>query len=63
VAQESITKVPKQELTKQAKMFFFLLSSSDGLARYCKNLSQWFTHKTAAYYSEQCTVPLLFHNF
>ena len=38
------------------KMFFFLLSSSDGLARYCKNLSQWFTHKTAAYYSEQCTV-------
>jgi len=26
-------------------------------------LSQWFSQKTAAFYTEQCTSPLLFHNF
>jgi len=36
--------------------------SSDGLARYCVNLSQWFTHETAAFRMEQCTTLLLFHN-
>ena len=25
-------------------------------------LSQWFSHKTAAFYTEQCTSPSLFHN-
>ena len=43
--------------------FFFLLSSSDGLAQYCVNFSWWFTHKTAAFYTEQCTTLSLFHNF
>jgi len=43
--------------------FFFLLLSSDGLAPYCVNLSRWFTHETAAFYTEQCTTPSLFHNF
>ena len=41
--------------------FFFL--SSDRLAQYCVNLSCWFTHETAAFSTEQCTTPLLFHNF
>jgi len=43
--------------------FFLLLSSSDGLAHYCVNLSRWFMHETAAFYTEQCTTPSLFHNF
>ena len=51
------------ESSKTAKMFFFLLLSSDGLAKYCVNLSCWFTHETAAFYTEQCTTPSLFHNF
>ena len=64
MARESIAKVPNQELAKQAKCFsFFLLSSSDGLAHYCVNLLGWFTHETAAFYTEQCTTPSLFHNF
>jgi len=55
------------ESTKMIKLFFFLLLllllSSDGLAQYCINLSRWFTHETAAFYTEQCTTPSLFHNF
>jgi len=51
----------KPTTRKMVQMFFFLLSS-DGLARYCVNLSQWFTHETAAFCTEQCTTPLLFHN-
>jgi len=26
-------------------------------------LSQWVSHKTATFYTEQCTSPSLFHNF
>ena len=26
-------------------------------------LSRWFSHKTAAFYTEQCTSPMLSHNF
>ena len=48
--------------SKTTKMFFFLLSS-DGLAQYCVNLSRWFMHETAAFYTEQCTTPSLFHKF
>ena len=48
--------------SKMAKLFFYFLPS-DGLAQYCVNLSRWFTHKTAAFSTEQCTTPLLFHNF
>jgi len=56
------------ELTthKMGQMFFFLFSffvSSDGLAQYCMNLSRWFTHETAAFCTEQCITPLLFHSF
>jgi len=56
---------------KTGQMFFFLLSSfffffllsSDGLAQYRVNLSRWFTHETAAFCTEQCTTPSLFHSF
>jgi len=34
--------------------FFFLFALT---------LSQWFLHKTAAFYTEQCTSPSLLHNF
>ena len=51
-------------------MLFFLLSyflsfflPSDGLAQRCVNLSRRFTHEIAAFYTEQCTSPSLFHNF
>jgi len=32
---------------------------------YARNSSilYWFTHETAAFYAEQCTIPSLFHNF
>ena len=57
VAQKSIT---EPESCKTVKMFFsfflssffFLLSSSDGLAQYCVNFSWWFTHKTAVVWWE-----------
>ena len=65
MAQKSIT---EPESCKTVKMFFsfflssffFLLSSSDGLAQYCVNFSWWFTHTTAAFYTEQCTTLSLF---
>jgi len=53
-------KVLNPKAAKRPKCF---LSSSDGLAQYCVNFSRWFMHKTAAFYTEQCTTPLLFHNF
>ena len=58
----------KPRTHKTGQMFFFLsffllFSSSDGLAHYCVNLSRWFTHETAAFCTEQCTTPSLFHNF
>jgi len=53
--------------SKTAKLFFFFFLSfflsSDGLAQHCVNLSRWFTHETAAFSTEQCTTPSLFHNF
>ena len=71
MARESITKVPNQTAAKRPNCFssssssFFLsfFLSSDGLAQYCVNLSRWFTHETAAFSTEQCTTPSLFHNF
>jgi len=65
VARKSITKVANQKAAKRPKCFsfFFFLLSSDGLAQYCVNLSRWFTHETAAFYTEQRTTPSLFHNF
>jgi len=34
----------------------FFLSSSDRLGQYFVNLPQWFTHETAAFYMEKCTI-------
>ena len=39
------------------------LSSSDGLLQICVTLSRWFLHKTAAFFTEQCTSPSLFSRF
>ena len=50
----------KQQQIGQIVILLFL--SSDGLAQYCVNLSRWFTHETAAFSTEQCTTPSLFHN-
>ena len=50
------------ESSETVKMFFFFLLSSDGLAQRCVNFSRWFTHETAAFYTEQCTTPSLLHN-
>jgi len=33
------------------------------LVQNCVTLSQWFSHKTAAFYTEECTSPSHFHNF
>ena len=55
------------ENLQMAKNVPFLLSSSssssDGLVQNCATLSQWFSHKTVAFYTEQCTSPLLFATF
>jgi len=56
------------ESHQAAEMFFFLSSfffssTSDGLVQICVTLSQWFLHKTAAFFSEQCTSPSLFSRF
>ena len=63
VAQNSIAKVPNQESRQIVNSFFLLASSSDGLVQNCTTLSQCFSHKTAAFYTEQCTSPSLVHNF
>ena len=60
VALQSIVKVPNQS-HQTAKMFFS--SSSDRLVQICVTLSWWFSHKTAAFFTEQCTSPLLFSRF
>ena len=41
---------------------WFLLLLVLGLVQNCMTLSRWFSHKTAAFYAEQCTSPSLFHN-
>ena len=38
-------------------------SSSDGLVQIYVTLSRWFSHKTAAFFTEQCTSPSLFSRF
>ena len=49
VARKSIAKVLNQNVTRWLKCF----------QRYV-TLSQWFSHKTAAFYTEQCISPSLF---
>ena len=39
------------------------VTSSDRLVQNCVTLSQWFLRKAAAFSTEQCTIPLLLHNF
>ena len=53
---KSIAKVSNQKVARRPKHFsFFFL--------FVLTLSQWFSHKTAAFYTEQCTSPLLLRNF
>ena len=44
-------------MAKCFSFFFF----SDGLVQICVTLSQWFSHKTAAFSTEQCTSPSKSH--
>ena len=43
-------------------LFFFFFRQATSNFKIV-TLSQWFIHKTAAFYAEQCTSPSLFHNF
>ena len=64
---EKASRSTESESCQMANMFlsffFSSSSSSDGLVQNCMTLSQSFSHKTAAFYTEQCTSPLLSHNF
>ena len=65
-SRKTVAKVPHQVLAKRANcfsfFFFLLLLLSDGLAQRRLNPSWWFSHETAAFYTEQCTSPSLFRN-
>jgi len=64
VALKSIAKVPNQKVARWPKSFSSSSSSSaDGLFQICMTLSRWFSHKTAAFFTEQCTSPLLSSRF
>ena len=57
-------KSTEPESHKTAKMVFFLSSSSsDRLVQMCVTLSQWFLHKTEAFFTEQCINSSLFSRF
>ena len=58
---KALRKYPTKQ--QQNGQSIFLPLSSDGLAQYCVNLSCWFMHEMAAFSTEQCTTPSLFHNF
>jgi len=60
---KSIAKVPSQKVTRRPKCLSSFSCSSDGIVQNCMTLSQSFSHKTVAFYTEQCTSPSLFHNF
>ena len=62
LVKKSIAKVLNQKIARLPKCFTSSFSS-DGLVQNCMTLSQWFSHKTAALFTEQCTSSLLFHNF
>ena len=64
VALKSIAKVPNHKVTRRPKCFSSSSSSSsDELVQICVTLSRWFSHKTAAFFTEQCTSPSLFSRF
>ena len=61
-------KSTEPESHQTAKMFLSSSSSSsssssDGLVQICMTLSRWFSHKTAAFFTEQCTSPSLLSRF
>jgi len=51
----------KPESRQTAQKVF--LSSSDRLVQTYVTLSRWFSHKTAAFFTEWCTSPSLFSKF
>ena len=64
MALKTIAKVPNQKVARRPKCFLSSSSSSsDGLVQICVTLSRWFSHKTAAFFTEQCTSPSLFSRF
>jgi len=50
------------ESSKMTKMFSFFSLLQTGWLNIVWT-SRWFMHETAAFYMEQCTTPLLLHNF
>ena len=48
------------KVTKLPKLVFLLLSSGRQVEN-CVTFSQWFSHKTAAFHTEQCMTPSFFH--
>jgi len=61
---------PESRQTAKTFSFFFFTkfsaSSSDGLVQICVTLLRWFSHKTAAFFTEQCTSldqPIAFFQF
>jgi len=63
VALKCITKAPNQKVASSSSSSSSSPSSSDGLVLIYLTLSRWFSHKTAAFSTEQCTSPSLFSRF
>jgi len=67
--QKSITNVPNQKLARRPKFFlsffffFFFFFFRQASSKLCDSFHDGFMHKTAAFYTEQCTSSSLFHNF
>jgi len=50
---------PESHQTAKIFFFFFFRRAS----QICVTLSRWLSHKTAAFFTEQCTSPSLFSRF
>jgi len=59
VALKSIAKVPNHKVTRWPKCFSFFFRRASSNLRH----SQWFSHKTAAFFTHQCTSLSLFSWF
>jgi len=58
------TEPESQQTTKMLSFFFFFFFFSFFvLVQICVTLSWWFSHKTAAFSTEQCTSPSIFSRF
>ena len=55
-----VIKAKKRHKSTNQKVTRLSSSPSDGLVHNSVTFSQWFSHKTAAFYTEQYTSPLLF---